>query len=209
MKYPKIQNIYKRDHNTNKIIEHEYTCDEFHFLRNNVWRWREKIDGMNIRVIWDGYKVSFAGRTDNAKLPGQLVNYLSEKFGGDIKEELFEQRFGDNPAILFGEGCGPKIQSGGYYTNQTFVLFDVAYQCEECDEYRFMSEEYVDEIGDIFNLDMCNNHGAGKLDDAVEYVRSYDSRGIEFEGLVCVPIIELRNRIGDRIVCKIKKRDFI
>ena len=63
-----------------------------------------KIDGTNIRILWDGHRVTFAGRTDNAQIPAELTNRLFELFGGEVNEELFEQKFGDMPVMLVGEG---------------------------------------------------------------------------------------------------------
>ena len=81
--YHKIKNIYERDHNTKKLIEGKFTDETIEFLKDNIWQFTEKVDGTNIRIIWDGHKVSFAGRTDKAQMPAELSNLLFEWFGGE------------------------------------------------------------------------------------------------------------------------------
>ena len=124
--YHKIKNIFERDHNTKKIIEGKYTDETIEFLKDNIWQFTEKVDGTNIRIIWDGHKVSFAGRTDKSQIPIELGNRLFELFGGEANEQLFEQKFGLTTIILYGEGYGKGIQTGGKYLDrQDFILFDV------------------------------------------------------------------------------------
>ena len=63
MEYPKINTLFKRDENS-IIIPSEYTLPEFEYLKYCPFECTEKIDGTNIRIIWDGHKVSYYGRTD-------------------------------------------------------------------------------------------------------------------------------------------------
>ena len=82
MEYTKIPNIFKREeHGNNKLIEGDYSTPELEYLANVPWVWTEKVDGTNIRVVWDGHSVSFGGRTDKAQIPAHLVNKLNELFG--------------------------------------------------------------------------------------------------------------------------------
>ena len=65
--YPKIYGPFKRHTegpDKNKLIPGSWTVPEFEDLECNDWIWTEKVDGTNIRVHWDGHKVSFGGRTD-------------------------------------------------------------------------------------------------------------------------------------------------
>ena len=123
MEYHKIQTIFKRDQK-GKILEGEFTKDAFHLLANNiVWQGEEKIDGTNIRVIWDGENVTFGGRTDRAQTPQFLLDRLTELFP---KEKFKAAEL--PPMTLYGEGYGAKIQKGGgnYIPDgQSFILFDV------------------------------------------------------------------------------------
>lgn len=125
--YPKIYGPYDRDTssgpNRNKVIPGQWSRPEFEALADTPWVWTEKVDGTNIRVGWDGHKVHFGGRTDNAQIPVKLLDHLLTTF----PEELFEQQFGSDHVVLYGEGHGAGIQKGGgrYAAAPSFVLFDI------------------------------------------------------------------------------------
>ena len=110
--YEKIETIFVRDEKTKKLNENVYRNETVKFLKDIDWEFTEKIDGTNIRIVWDGHKVSYYGRTDKAQIPSQLMNRLIELFGGDVNEEMFEQKFGEKNVMLIGEGYGAKIQNG-------------------------------------------------------------------------------------------------
>ena len=207
MEYTKIPNIFKREeYGSNKLIEGEFSTPELKYLANAQWVWTEKVDGTNIRVIWDGHSVTFGGRTDKAQIPAHLVNKLNELFGGTNKEEIFEQHFGDVPVILFGEGYGEKIQKGGgLYGPVNFILFDVFINDV------WLKREAVEEIAKAFSIGIVPITGVGSLNQAVESIRTHPKsalRDAELEGFVCRPACELLDRMGNRIIVKIKCRDF-
>ena len=206
MEYTKIPNIFKREtFGKNRLIEGEYSSEELKMLRNIDWEWTEKVDGTNVRVIWDGYRVSFAGRTDKAQIQNHLLTRLEELFGGTDKEEIFEQNFGNKEVILFGEGFGEKIQKGGeLYGKVNFILFDVWIGM-------WLKREDVQKIASNFGISFVPVVGIGTLDKAVEFIKRHPSsvlRNGELEGIVCRPMCELAGRMGNRIIVKIKCRDF-
>lgn len=99
--YNKIETVYERDVNgTKKLIEGKYRNEAVEFLANNKWAFTEKIDGTNIRIHWDGHRITFGGRTERSQIPSHLVNKLSEMFLNVETEELFEQKFGDGEQNL-------------------------------------------------------------------------------------------------------------
>ena len=204
--YVKIPNIYKREeHGSNSLIKGQYTKPELEYLAGLEWSWTEKVDGTNIRIIWDGYRVSFKGRTDKADTPKALLEKLEELFGGESKEELFENLFGQKPAILYGEGYGGKIQSGGDYGDVNFILFDAV-----VDGY-WLKMANVQEIAASFGINYVPIVGSGTLDAAVEYIKSQPKsqlRNRELEGIVVRPMVPLFYRNGEPIMVKIKCRDF-
>lgn len=124
--YHKIQTVFKRNPETNHrtLLENDYSVPEFEFLAQNEWLFTEKVDGTNIRVIFDGQDIRFGGRTDNAQIPAPLMERLQDRFLDKI--DLFKRDFG-NGVVLYGEGYGAKIQKvgGNYRPDQDFVLFDV------------------------------------------------------------------------------------
>ena len=126
--YEKIETVFNRDTvGTKKLILGNFRNETVEFLKDVEWMFTEKVDGTNIRICWNGHRVEFRGRTDNAEIPKPLLSALNEIFGTSETEELFEQTFGEKNVILFGEGYGGKIQGvgGGYSPNETFILSDV------------------------------------------------------------------------------------
>lgn len=204
--YEKIETVFLRDEKTKKLLEGKYRNKTVEYLKDNTWEFTEKIDGTNIRVYWDGHKVSYYGRTDKAQIPAQLMNRLIELFGGDINEEIFEQKFGDKEVLLIGEGYGAKIQNGGLYRNDNdFILFDVYING------KYISRESVKDIANAFNIDVVPTVMVGKLEDGIEYVKSNPKSKIgnaNSEGLVARPLYELKDENNNRIIVKLKVRDF-
>lgn len=205
MEYTKIPNIFRRDEETNKLIDGLYSTNELFFLQDISWEFTEKVDGTNTRVIWDGYRVSFAGRTDKATIQPHLLKRLEELFGGEDKEEIFEQTFGKKEVILFGEGFGEKIQKGGeLYGSVDFILFDVWIGM-------WLQRDAVEDIARKFGIRVVPVVGYGSLKGAVEFIKKHPGsllRNGEMEGIVCRPQLELLDRRGERIIVKVKCRDF-
>lgn len=206
--YHKIDGLFERDEATHKLIEGKYRNKEIEYIKDNKWIFTEKIDGTNIRVYWDGHKVQFYGRTDRAQIPQDLVNKLIEKFGGEINEEIFEQKFGETEVILIGEGYGKKIQGVGSLYNPdgvNFILFDVII----ADNYQ--PRESIEDIAKTFNIDTAPIVLEGTIQEAIDYVRTKPMSKIgkaSSEGVVGRPVIELQSRTGKRLICKIKVNDF-
>ena len=205
--YEKIETIFVRDDKTKKLNENIFRNETVEFLKNLDWEFTEKIDGTNIRIVWDGHKVSYYGRTDKAQIPSQLMNRLIELFGGEVNEEMFEQKFGETPVMLIGEGYGAKIQKVGseYREDNDFILFDV------CINDNYLSRESVKDIANYFNIDVVPTIMIGKLQDGIEWVKSQPKSKIGTaysEGLVARPLLELKDKQGKRIIVKIKVRDF-
>lgn len=209
-KYEKIETIFSRDMNgTKKLMPGVFRDPTIEFLSKLDWVWTEKIDGTNIRVYWDGHTVTFGGRTDNAQIPADLINYLNDTFVTTNAEEMFEQLFGEKEVILFGEGYGRKIQKIGskYLPNDVgFILFDVLIG------ENYQEREWVEQTAMAFNIPVVPIVGHGSLEHAVDYVKSHPNSVIanqlvEMEGIVCRPRYELRDRRGNRIIVKIKWED--
>lgn len=126
MEYPKIETLYNRDEKF-KVKPDEVRLPEFDLV--NRWLITEKIDGTNIRVVWQDDKITFGGRTDNAQIPAFLLATLQQMFTEDAMRGAFQSEEGEMPRYidLFGEGYGEKIQKVGsrYRSGTSFRLFDV------------------------------------------------------------------------------------
>ena len=207
IEYNKIETLYERDMDgTKKLIEGKFRNPAIEFLKDNVWQFTEKIDGTNIRIEWDGHKVNYGGRTEAASIPAHLMNKLVEMFGTDEAEQMFEQKFGETPVILFGEGYGPKIQNGGNYRKDvSFILFDVLISGN------YQPRSSVEDIAKAFGIDIVPIIMEGTIQDAVDFVKTCPKSTIgtaDMEGVVGRPKIEMRDRCGKRIIVKIKVKDF-
>ena len=205
--YEKIETIFARDEKTKKLNENIYRNETIEFLKDIEWEFTEKIDGTNIRIYWDGHKVSYYGRTDKAQIPTQLMNKLIELFGGNINEEMFEQKFGATPVMLIGEGYGAKIQKGGgdYRQDNNFILFDV------CINNKYLSRDNVNDIANYFGIESVPVIFSGNLQKGIDFVKTKPNSTIgtaKMEGLVARPKVELYDKNGNRLIVKIKVCDF-
>lgn len=199
--YHKIQTIYKRD-TSGKIIIGDYSKPEFKYLSKNDWLWSEKVDGTNIRVMWSEGNVKFGGKTDKAQIPSNLTNRLIELFPTEKFLSLDSTEM-----CLYGEGHGSGIQKGGgnYSLNQDFVLFDVKIG------HWWLLRKDVEEIAEKLNISVVPIIGAGTLFEAEELVKKgFNSKWGNFlaEGLVLTPMVPLMSRNGDRVITKLKYKDF-
>lgn len=207
--YHKIETIYNRDiEGSKKLIEGSFRDETVEFLKDMSWQFTEKIDGTNIRIMWDGHKITYGGRTERANIPAHLMNKLLEMFGNDETEQLFEQIFGEKEVILFGEGYGSKIQGvgGSYRSDVSFILFDVMVNGN------YQSRAMVELTAKQFNLEIVPIILEGRLEDGIDYVKTKPMSTIgkaPMEGLVARPKVELQDRCGNRIIVKIKVKDFI
>ena len=206
--YNKIETLYNRDiEGSKKLIEGSFRNETVEFLKDAPWQFTEKIDGTNIRIMWDGHKITYGGRTERANIPAHLMNKLLELFGNEETEQLFEQIFGDKEVIFFGEGYGAKIQGCGglYRSDVSFILFDVMINGN------YQPREMVETAAKQFNLEIVPIIFEGKLEDGVKYVKTKPRSTIgkaSMEGLVARPKVELKDRCGERLIVKIKVKDF-
>jgi hypothetical protein len=204
--YHKIQAVFKRDmeHPQKKLIIGDWSRVEFGYLADLSWELTEKIDGTNIRVMWDGSGVTFGGRTDRAEIPADLLRILQDTF--EQQHDTLRELFGDKAVVLYGEGFGGRIQAGQKYSPVPgFILFDVKVG------HWWLRREDVTDIGDRLMIQVVPYYGQSSLWKAME-----DAKGgiqsmlgnFEAEGYVARPLIELLDRSGQRIITKIKCRDF-
>ena len=208
--YTKIETVFERDMSgTKKLIEGKFRNETVEYLKNNEWVCTEKIDGTNIGIVWDGHKVSYQGRTERAQIPAHLMNKLIELFGGNVNEELFEQKFGEMPVILFGEGYGAKIQKGGgnYRPDVSFILFDVYLP----EQNLWLKRDAIEDVAKTFGIDVVPIILKGTLAEAVSFVKQKPKSTIgvaDMEGLVCKPSVDMIDRMGRRLIVKVKVKDF-
>lgn len=204
--FHKIETLYERDERTHKLKTPLV-------LKNRVygivdpWVWTEKVDGTNIRCIWQDSKLTFGGKTDNAQIHADLVKWLYENVSTDRLQEVFPAA-STAPVVLYGEGYGAGIQGGGDYSpTKRLILFDV-----RVGDW-WLSDENVRDVGAKLGLDVVPLFGEMTLAVATDIVRAglpsrlADGRR-EAEGLVGRPIEALFDKKGARLIVKLKTKDF-
>lgn len=208
--YPKIETLFQRDenHKVTDVLKNPILADI------DPWVVTEKIDGMNIRI---GYRrgdpvPTIAGRTDNAAIPGDLskwiyVNLPSAKMDTLLKEDSDAQ----TQIVLFGEGYGAGIQKGGCYRpDKSFILFDVLIDVGPHGAF-WMPPAEVEQVAAKLGIDHVAHLGNMSLPEIVDFVRAgFHSRigGEPAEGIVARPRAVLYDARGNRIILKLKTRDF-
>lgn len=204
--YHKIQTVFKRDPATHHktLLDGDFSLPEFQYLSYNEWVFTEKVDGTNIRVLFDKEKMIFGGKTDDAQIPAYLVQRLNERFLPQI--DVFKASFPDG-VCLYGEGYGAKIQKGGgnYRRDQDVVLFDV-----KIGDW-WLQREDIEKIAQQLSIALVPIIGQGTLYDMIGMARKgFTSQWGDFlaEGIVARPKVELKTRSGERIITKIKHKDF-
>lgn len=219
-KYPKIYGPFKRCNEAgpdrNKLITGDWATDEFAALANHPWIWTEKIDGENIRIYWDGHKVTYGSReianilTDpTAKTSPELIEVLDALF----PEELMESLFGSSCFTVFGEGYGAGIRSGGNYRpDMSFILFDVFSHGVEHQLY--LKPDATQDIASKLGIDhvpVSMHAGYCTPRDMIRLVREGGIMskwaGAPLEGMVGKPVGDFLNRKGERIAMKVKTKD--
>ena len=175
------------------------------------------------------FNVRYAGKTDNAQIPPKLLKFMEDNYPKDkvlaslgLKEFIpidewetehnwIEYDQIPNIYTIYGEGYGAGIQKAGgnYIKNGVgFIVFDVKVN----DIYLLTSAR--DEIATKLGAPIVPLMGYFTLDEAIEYVRKgfktglWDNKDFIEEGLVLRTDLGLRNRMGKRLIVKVKYEDF-
>lgn len=222
MEYPKINSLWKRQgwyfeagkndkSSRQSLIIGDYAQPEF----GNIKRWLvdEKIDGTNVRVMWErpyiggSHTLTFGGRTDNAQMPTHLLTYLQKAFNEEHFVENFPQA---SSVILFGEGYGTKIQAAGsnYCSDVGFMLFDIFI------DGWWLKRETVRDVALKMGLQVVPEIGVMTEEEVVAFVISKPISRCShipqmMEGVVCrsEPLMLCRNK--KPILWKLKCKEFV
>jgi hypothetical protein len=201
--YTKINTAFKRDER-NVIIPGDWSLPEFAYLADNDWTWTEKVDGTNIRLHWNGSRLTIGGRTDNAQVPSALVARLAPLSDPGTWKGIFPEA---DDVTVYGEGYGARIQSGGMYRpDQALIVFDVRVGSW------WLTDESIADIAGKLGLETVPPYGTLTLNEAWRAITEnrvtshwQDARA---EGLVGRPAAPLFTRRGDRLIVKLKGKDW-
>lgn len=205
IEFPKTFNLFKRD-SSHRMIYGQWSRPEYEALCNIPWVFTEKVDGMNMRVgIDEKGSVFVHGRTNNALIPGGLLEYIEEKGVKATLSELWAA-LSCRSITLYGEGYGPKIQQGDKYGDrQRLVFFDAMV------DGTWLTHAAAKRIVGQLGLDFVPTVAVGNLFDGFNLVRSgeFTSAWGDFlaEGVIGRPELPLYLVDGTRVACKIKHCD--
>lgn len=219
-KYPKIQSPWKRDKD-GKFDFNEFTNTTLKMLATTPMCAQEKIDGTNVRVMYDGGgSVWYGGRTDKAETLKQwsdLGDFVQKSFPLNKMQEVF----GDKKVVVFGEGTSPAIQKAGntYGLSAHFWLFDVVELDENgkphwwprsaldglASKFHVTSPKYLSNLITIWEIaDMLDKRAKGEFEDVFKEIFPREN----VEGFVLRPMEELVDPRGNRVITKVKVKDF-
>ena len=219
MEYPKTENLWVRDPETHVMAPtNGYRHHGFHQV--DRWLVLEKVDGMNMRVIFEPdaeEAVRVLGRTDRAQIPGDLMasirTWATYTNLGCAFMDIDTEKL-PKSVVLYGEGYGAGIQKGGHYReDKGFVLFDVLVDGhwlkwdDVCDVARNLGIETVPVLG----RDMSTKD----IEGFIEYqIMRPDWRAEGFmtdqpEGVIARTDPYLFDARGRRIMFKHKVRDVV
>ena len=213
--YPKIETVFNRDPVSFKVIFGQVRKPEFAIV--NTWLVTEKLDGTNIRIRLCGNGVvEYSGRTISAQLHPQLLQYLQTAFPAEKVAAAFDPNL---EVILFGEGYGPKIQCGSIYRKDiSFRLFDVAVRpaISESQKYLWLEWASVVDIAGKLGIATVFDLGVMDLSEAVDHVQTMlspvalmeNDSSVPAEGIVARTVPLLFDRWGNRVMWKLKRKDF-
>jgi hypothetical protein len=175
------------------------------------------------------FNVRIAGKTDNAQIPPKLLKHMEDKYPKEkilaslglkefiptseweIDHNWLEYEQIPNIYTIYGEGYGAGIQkAGGNYIKDGvgFIVFDVKVN----DIY--LKTDARDEIATKLGAPVVPLMGYFTLDEAIDFVRKgfktglWDNKDFIEEGLVLRTDLGLRNRMGKRLIVKVKYEDF-
>jgi ATP-dependent RNA circularization protein (DNA/RNA ligase family) len=222
--YPKIETLFDRGEDF--LVEvGSYRRPEFALI--DRWLVTEKVDGTNIRLGWtmsgESLLSQIGGRTDNAQIPAPLFAVLRD-LCDDITPKVGEimNEHDLNAYVLYGEGYGAKIQSGGWYReDQGFTLFDVRAGGS------WLDDDAVTSTAERLGLERVPLLRPPGLEDSESDDRMWwtlreivhdVSTGLrsrvarveprQMEGIVARPPVPLYDRRGERVMFKLKTKDF-
>ena len=208
--YPKIQTIFKRDEKTGHIIDGDWTYPEFKELKDFKWDATEKIDGMNTRIQYYPKlrKIEFLGRNQNSRIPTLLQEFLTSTFTVAGLSSIFPK---SNLVVLYGEGYGDGILKNGkryFKEGNKYILFDV-----NIDGW-WMSHDFCHKTAKKLGIESVPNLGKMTIDETINKVKAgftsqiSEDKELPAEGIVLRTPDNIRRRNGERLMCKIKHKDF-
>lgn len=234
--YEKILAPFARDDSKSKFVNKEkWSKPEFEMLQNIDWLWTLKMDGTCIVVRWNGDKVSLLGHTDKTQFNERTKSYLEGLFCTSEAETIFEDLYGEQPVDICGEFVSKDMNQNYGHPDGHFYAFDIRNGVTGKYWGRESLGDFVNRFPDI---DIVPLMLIGSINDAISWVdiakKAWNASATEkernrisfirvdgtmvdvynpfgdydIEGLVGHPEFELYNAKGERIITKVKCKDY-
>ena len=205
--YPKIDSLYLFDNTIKKYLPDVYANKSVELLKDCQWYFTEKVDGTNLRLIWDGYNLTYGGRTLKTNLSNKKrIAYIESNLVNKDIETILEQLFKEKEVVIYGELFGGDVGIANYSSEYQFRVFDIW-----VDGY-WLEYENIVEVANNLSFNVVPIVLKGTIEDGVNFVKNTNKSELSetgvFEGIVGKPIGDFYDRNGERIIVKIKKAHF-
>lgn len=198
MPYPTVQIVCHRDSKTHftTVLPDSLSSSLLKYLAMLNWDFTEKIDGLSVRVWYDGNgAVHLLTRTGYGTVPMEVKSYLSSILPVENK------MLATTPLTLYGV----VTRDDGKY-GRRFIVHDILQNGV------WLGQSWVTSFSKDIGAESVPVLGSGTLYDMIKLVqnglRSYYGNFVAM-GIVAKPQVCLLNSRGRRIAAKIQHIDFV
>lgn len=179
------------------------------------------------QILGVKFNVDYKGKTDNAQIPPTLRKHLEDNYPPEkvlaawgLKSYIPYEEWKDHkweiiddiPTkwTIYGEGYGAGIQSGGGYIRNgvSFIVFD-----SKVDNL-YLEWNSTKDIAEKLKAPTVPFIGKMTIEEAIDVVSIgfkstiAEDKNLDAEGLVLRPEVPIYDRMGNRVITKIKTVDF-
>ena len=205
--YPKIPTIFKRDSfdNFRYVAVDLWSSSELKYLASLEWEWSELIEGVLIRLCWDGALLSIRGKNLSTKAPAQIEKQFI-RAQATLKSKFLSFFGSEGHVSFFCIAFGSHLKQGGKYgKTQQINVFDINI------EDNWLQRDDIKSMCNKFDLNPIPIVGTGSLNNMIGKVeKGFNSYYGNFlaAGIVARPLVELKDHFNNRIITKLKYKDF-
>jgi hypothetical protein len=214
--YPKIDTLWKRSEVSFGVEPGDWRQPEFEFV--TLWDYYEKIDGMNVSleffrgVSWPerAPNLEIRGRGPNTNWKQEQLMYLrsvGSSIGDYVRQQMDKHELSSYE--IFGELYGPGIQKGGVYGDRIlFRMFDI-----RVDDKVWLDMSALEEASFSMMIQTAPLLGRADALTISELVQNGMQSHVAYddyimEGVVARPPARLFDARGNRVMWKLKGKDF-
>ncbi len=171
----------------------------------------EKIHGTSAHISWNNGKVGFFSGGESY-----------ERFRALFDEAKLSEAFlklGHDKVMVFGEAYGGKCQgmSHTYGKELKFIAFDVKIGGDDEDGGAWLDVPNADQVATGLGLEFVSWKRVEATVETLDKERDADSQqahrngcgpGKKMEGVVLRPLVEFKDKRGNRVICKHKRDEF-